>query len=539
MTKCPELDFVRSSKAAGNSFAETLNLLSSQKLSDFDATRFDAAMDEVYSHTPSATTDKRKYSSPYNGKKGGRPPPPSHADTAELYAHTALYKNDILTTRHWHGQWFTYEKGMGWMETPDIEIQNKLITFLRQDPELRSHATSHYAASVMLNLRAHDLCGLPENIEQPCWLDTNESARNWVAFKNNIVVNIWAYAEALARGETPENHTRELSPNFFSRDYVEYPWDPDNFPEKFHSYLNRVQPDTETVRAIARMLGLLMADTCKYETFWQMFGNGSNGKTVLLDIIKAMVGKSNLAYVPLPKLIERFGAWPLAGAKVNICGELPTDVGRGQLYQIEGEFKNCVSGGEIEYEQKGKDKYPAKCRARFVMATNSLPTFVDKSDGIWRRLNVIPFNVQIPPTERNADLSKAIIATDMPGILSWALDGLAEIIKDGYVRECPSGEKEKNTHRSGCDHEKTFLEENYRPGDHDEKIKSADLYDAYRNWMQNCGYRSLGLAKFMARVLEIFPKSAHKTMRFPAGLAKGFDYIAQVDAIEQLISKNR
>jgi hypothetical protein len=309
--------------------------------------------------------DMRSVTSAANGARGGRPHAPSHADTAERYAHEELLAGGIYSVRHWRGRWYAYDDGRGWRELADIEIQGRLITYLRGDPDLRGHATAHYAASVMLNLRAHDLCGLPETIQRPCWLDTGEDARNWVAFRNGIVVNIWKYAECLAVGTEPANHERPLSPQFFSSDYVDYDWNPGQIPERFHSYLERVQPDSGNAAAVCRMMGLLMADTTRYEVFWQLYGNGSNGKTVLLDIIKAMVGKGNLSFVPLHSLIERFGPWPLAESKVNICGELPTDVGRGQLYQIEGEFKNCVSGGEIEYEQKGKDKYFAQCRSRF------------------------------------------------------------------------------------------------------------------------------------------------------------------------------
>jgi putative DNA primase/helicase len=479
--------------------------------------------------------DMRSVTSQGNGAKGGRPPAPSHADTAERYATEELRRDGHYVVRHWRGKWYAYDHGNGWRELADIEIQGRLITYLRGDPDLRGHATAHYAASVMLNLRAHDLCGLPETIKRPCWLDTGESGQNWVAFKNGVVVNIWQYARALSEGREPTGHTRPLSPLFFSPDYVEYDWNPDAMPEKFHAYLERVQPKTDNVEAICRMMGILMADTTRYEVFWQLYGSGSNGKTVLLDVIKAMVGKGNLSFVPLHSLVERFGPWPLAESKVNICGELPTDVGRGQLYQIEGEFKNCVSGGEIEYEQKGKDKYFAQCRSRFIMATNSLPTFVDKSDGIWRRLRVIPFNQQIPDDEKDVNLAEKITADEMPGVLAWALDGLAQVIKAGIVSECEEGETVKKSHRAGCDHEIEFLKDHYRKGTHGERVKAAEMYKKYREWMNENGYKSLGSGKFYARVSDFFPHSTYKDLRFETGITKGFDLLTESSEQQELI----
>jgi P4 family phage/plasmid primase-like protien len=472
--------------------------------------------------------DARSVTSPVNGAKGGRPQAPAHADTAEEYVNNCVVKDGKIVLRHWHGSWYSYLQGEGWKQVPDAEVEGRLITYLRNNEHLRTYATSHYSRSVMLNMRAHDLCGLRENVQKPCWLDTGESAKNWVAFKNDVVVNIWKYAEAIANGEEPQNYKRDLTPDFFSSDYVDYEWNPDMHPARFHDYLERVQPDPDNAEAICKMLGILMADTTRYEVFWQLFGKGSNGKTVLLDIIKAMVGKCNLSYVPLANLIQRFGPWPLADSKVNICGELATDVGRGQLYQIEGEFKNAVSGGEIEYEQKNKDKYFATCRSRFIMATNSLPTFVDKSDGIWRRLRVIPFKEQIPDAEKDINLAAKIVASEMPGILAWALDGLAMVIKQGVVTDSKEGEKIKDEHRAGCDHEQQFLAQHYKHGGEMSRVKAKDMYEKYREWMVENGYKPLGAGKFYGRVTDIFPFSEYKTLRFIDGLSKGFADIAEV-----------
>jgi P4 family phage/plasmid primase-like protien len=477
---------------------------------------------------PAQLGDARNVTSAENGTKGGRPKAPLHADTAERYANEALRdEGSRLLVRHWHGQWYAF-RGNGWREIADIEIQGRLVTWLQNDEDLRSHANANYAASAMLNLRSHNICGLTESVEKPCWLDTGESARNWVAFRNGKVINVWRYAETLAKGETPGHEcVRDLSPDFFSSDFVDYDWDPDCYAERFHAYIDRVQPAVDNAVAIGEMMGLLMADSTRYEVFWQLYGGGSNGKTVLLDIIKAMVGSHNVSFVTLPALIETFGAWPVAESKVNICGELPTDTGRGSLYAIEGEFKNCVSGGEIEYQKKNRDKYPAKCRARFVMATNSLPTFVDKSDGIWRRLRIIPFNEQITDEEKDVNLAEKIIREEMPGVLAWALDGLAKIIRQGGVSDSESGRRAKDEHRAGCDHERQFMDENYTRGGTNDRIKSTDLYEAYKAWMNANGYRALGAGKFKARVLDMFPLSAFKSMMV------GLDNVMAVDCLRK------
>jgi putative DNA primase/helicase len=475
---------------------------------------------------PARKPDRRAETSAANGEKGGRPPAPMHAICANEFADACLRTPDKhLTTRHHHGLWYTYRPVAGWREISEREIEGRLTTFLREQSLYRPHATSNYVRSVILNLRAHDLCGIPEHVERPIWLASGESAANCMAFSDGAVVDVWAYAQALASKTAPPP-TRTASPDLFSGDFVPYPWNPEQLPERWHKYLDRVQPDPEQSRAVARMLGLLMTDQTKYEVFFQLYGNGKNGKSQTLEIISRLVGAHNVSAVPLTGLIEQFQSWPLAFSKVNICGELPTDIGRGQFHAIEGAFKDAVSGGYIEVEKKMANKFLARCRARFVLSANSLPTFIDRSDAIWRRLRIIPYPVQIPPEERIPDYAAWIAETDLPGIAAWALDGMAEVIRARDCADCLAGLDHKNRHRQTCDHERQFLTENYASGDG--FVPGQEIYDAFRAWSIENGYKAVGAAKFYARVQEVFSGATYTQHQTSGERTRGFYGIRSV-----------
>lgn len=472
--------------------------------------------------------DRREETSPENGKHGGRPAAPPPDTVARLFAEQKLtMPNGFLVARHYRDEWFRFADG--WHGISFVEMEKTLATWLQDNPELSNFAKPHYVRAVLMNLASFNFCGIDATVEKPCWLSTNEPAHNWVAFSNGIAVNVWQYADQLANGIAPKSYTRPVTPDLFSADFVNYPWDETAFPERFISYLERVQPETENFNAIRRMLGLLIADTGKYEVFFQLYGRGANGKTVLLDIIEALVGRRNVSRVPLEALAPgtRFQSFPLVQAKVNICGELSTDLGRAEYTAVEGQLKHAVSGGTIEIERKGKDKTEERCRARFVLCSNSLPTFFDRSDAIWRRLRVIPFDVQIPESERNPDLAQEIIRDELPGVMLWALDGLAEIIKLGRVQDCPAGQKIKDAHRGDCDHERTFLLDTYEPGDDGDRIASTDVYTAYRQWIENNGYRPLGAGKFNARLEDVFPSVRRGSIRLNGEVVKGITGIKE------------
>ena len=473
-----------------------------------------------------AKEDRRRTTSPQNGKHGGRPCAPCPTETATAFMRESLMTDGVPDVRHWRDGWYGYS-ALGWVPVTDGEMMKRLLTWLQsKGGNLSEHATVNYARNVLANLSAFGLCGIPANLNRPCWLSTGEDARNWMAFSNGVAVDVWKYAESLVAGTAPAECKRPVSADLFSTDFVSYPWsDEPSEPVLFLAYLRRVCPVSDVFESVRRMTGLMLADMARFEVFWQLHGKGSNGKTVLLDIIEALVGRQNVSRIPLESLSPgtRFQSFPLVSAKTNISGELATDVGRASLAAIEGELKHAVSGGTIEVERKGVDKFFERCRARFIMSANTLPTFMDKSDAIWRRLRIIPFDVQIPEEEKDVHLADKIIRSELPSILCWAMEGLADVIRSGYFPECARGLDLKEAHRATCDHEREFLSEQFEAGNHNDRISSSDVYEAYKTWMDANGYRGImGAARFKSRIESAFPSAEHGNMRFGVEVAKGW-----------------
>jgi P4 family phage/plasmid primase-like protien len=474
--------------------------------------------------------DGRAVKSSDNGKKGGRPKAPCHYEAAKAYYGEQIVKDGVPIIRHYRDGWHSYSS-RGWEMISEGEMIKRVMAWLQtKGGRLAEHATKSYAVNLLANLSSFNFCGIPASVNIPCWLDNGQEARHVMAFANGMAVDVWKYAEALAKGRDPVGSVCAVSPYLFSTDFVAYNFDPNApEPQRFLAYLDRVCPQDDVFMTVNHMMGVLLADVQKYEVFWQLYGKGANGKTVLLDIIEALVGRQNVCRVGLEALSPgtRFQTFPLVTAKVNISGELPTDMGSSSMAAMEGEFKHAVSGGNIEVERKGVDKTLDRCRARFVMSGNSLPTFIDRSEAIWRRNRIIPFDVQIPPEERDPDLARHIIENELPGIFNWALQGLAQVVEMNRIPESSRGETMKAQHRETCDHEHTFLSEKYEQAGAEHKQKAIDLYQMYREWCYEHGYRPKGEGKFKERVLDVFPGANYGTIRINASVAKGYTGIVQ------------
>ncbi len=475
-----------------------------------------AAVERLRQHFESLdefVPDGRSVTSPENGLLGGRPRDPEPSLVAdELVATLFTNAEGRITLRYWNGVWYQY-KG-GWAEIPENEMENIVSTFLRTHPLYNRLARTHYIRNILINLRAHDSCGLPLRYKMPCWTDTGENAGDWMGFENTTI-NITKYAEMLAGLSSGDSvYQRPVTPDFFSTDIVPYKFDPQAECPMFMKYIEEVLPDPDDRLLAQKMSGLMMADCTDYDVFFFLLGAGNNGKTVLLEILANLIGHSNVSYVPIGNLCRNFQTWPLAFSKMNVCGDFATDIGRGTLAEIEGFFKDCVSGTEIEVERKGKDKYTARCRARFVMGGNSLPTFIDRSNGIWRRMRIIQFPCEISKDKQDPYLSERICSEELPGIANWALQGYAMCLKDKGIPDSPRGAELKEAHRNNCDHERVFLTEFYEPGDPStDRIPAMEVYNRYKNWTLASGYKPLGAGKFYDRAMGIFPSVSHGNMR--------------------------
>lgn len=454
------------------------------------------------------TFDGRTITSSQNGQKGGRPPAPAHADTAKDFFDTSMVDESSghPTTRYRDGIWHDYSP-QGWTVVPKERIMSRIATFMQDDPALENHCTSNYFRSVKDNLASYNMCAT--GYRMPTWLDTGESGNHWMAFSDGWAVNMLNMARIMAGLDTgleePE-YKRPVSPAFFSKSFVAYPLETeDRSMPLFRKYLDRVQPDPENQRMLQQMAGIALTDETCYETCHALIGSGANGKTVFLDILQHLIGRNNVCFIPLKMLAERFQGFPLAENKLNICNEMSTDTGTGNLHLVEGMLKDCISGGDIEVERKGVDKYFAPCRARFIFACNSMPTFMDRSDGIWRRLRVIDFPVTVPAGERDVHLAEKIIAWELPGVLLWAMEGLVDVVRSGMVFESGRSVSLKEQHRFDCDKEKCFLHEccDLEP---EAFVPKETLYAKYKFWCSNNGYRfPLSKNKYLRRIEEIHP----------------------------------
>ena len=464
--------------------------------------------------------DGRTASSPDNGKRGGRPP----ATKAVADDFIAAQGDPFPIKRH-RGEWYFFD-GAIYRPMSGDDLKGRIMAHLRNNrPE---HATRNMVANVAENLQASDVAGVESRFPMPCWMPSGNPAAGWMATRN-CLVNVEGLArriggEAVAEADVTRPHTSSLLSTFA----LPYEFDPEADCSKWRAYLVGVQPD-ERMREVLQMLaGLSLVPDCTYEVFFILYGEAGCGKTVYLHVLENMVGPSNVCTLPLSKFTEKHSTHLLTENLLNIVGDLPTNDGRGSLHAIEGIMKDVASGGLLSCERKNQEPYKAHAIATCIFATNSLPTFADRTSGVWDRLRVVPFDVRFRGTaKQNPHLKEEIVDAELSGVFMWAVEGLAKLRKLRQFPRGPRGEEIEARHRQDCDHERQFLMDGYedRTGSF---LESAAIYSAYHAWCNANGYTGKkNMANFSNDLRRVFPRIVEERRRLNGRQVRGFLNLAE------------
>lgn len=266
-------------------------------------------------------------------------------------------------------------------------------------------------------------------------------------------------------------------------------WDPEATCPVFDVFIEQVLPIPEVRRFVQRWLGLSLTGLTGEQKFAFFYGSGANGKSVLMDLILRMMGD----YAASAKIESLTGSnrrgggdatpdlMQLIGARFVRASE-PDE---GMRFQ-EALIKE-LTGGEVMLVRALHTNF-VEFRPLFKLSIsgNHKPEIRGGDDGIWRRVLLVPFDVQIPPEQRDAKLGEKLWQ-ERNGIFRWLVNGLLEYLEQGLmvpeiVSEATRDYREESdpygAFLSGCCHVS---------GDPQDVIYARDLCEAFNFWLDENG----------------------------------------------------
>ena len=299
---------------------------------------------------------------------------------------------------------------------------------------------------------------------------------------------------------------RDHTPAFFSPILLPYPYDPQADCPQWKAFLKEVLPDWDTSNLLQEWFGYNLVYDLSQQRFLILEGEGANGKSVVCDVLRSLLGEANVSAVPLELFGSRFQLAPTIGKLANIVAEM------GEMDRVaEGSLKPFVTGDAITIDRKNKDLLTVRPTARLSFATNTRPRFSDRSDGIWRRLILVPFTIQIPVDRQDRQLTTKLM-NELSGIFNWAIQGLQRLRERDHFVEPKVAEEAKKDYQRETNPTRCFLEDECVEGLGYE-VSKENLYKTYRRWIETNGYRPLGSSLFGKEVARRFPSAVTTRLR--------------------------
>ena len=270
----------------------------------------------------------------------------------------------------------------------------------------------------------------------------------------------------------------------------------------FKKFLKRITGGDAGLRTfIQKAVGYSLTGSTTEQAFFFVHGkSGNNGKSTLVNLIRDMLGDYG-CHTPTETLLTKqydnsipVDLARLAGARMVTAVEANFN-----RHLDEAKIKTMTGGEPIVARFMRQTLFEFNPEFKLWLVANDRPRVRGTDDAFWRRVRVIPLDIEIPPGERDPKLPEKLRA-EWPGILAWAVRGCRKWQAQGLtqppvVRSATKGWQQE------MDALKKFVAEQLviAPG---LKILSSQLFDRYKKWCADHGEEALTVQDFKAKLQE-------------------------------------
>jgi putative DNA primase/helicase len=275
---------------------------------------------------------------------------------------------------------------------------------------------------------------------------------------------------------------------------VHVAYDPEARCPVFMGYLQDwFGDDEETKKTIQTAVGASLTGSGGEQSFIYLYGRGKNGKTSLLRVI-AKLFKEYTVHVPVniftvnKNIDEGEGPSPYTAKMFNARFVMTTEIPQGKKLNT-SKIKDASGGDQIT--ARGLRQSPIDFQQTWMiwLFGNHKLANPDESEGMWRRLNLVPFPYTIPEEKRVRSVYDLVngLAPEYSGILNWAVQG-AMMWAEGGLHRSESVTDATAEYRVEEDVLGQFIDEHCEQAP-DYSVTKGEFYNSYEVWAKDeAGY---------------------------------------------------
>lgn len=282
-------------------------------------------------------------------------------------------------------------------------------------------------------------------------------------------------------------------------------------PKRWLQFLDEITNGDKALQAyVQKCVGYSISGSNREQCTYFLYGMGNNGKSTFLDTISDLLGGyASNAQPDTIMLQSRLGSSGggansdiarLKSARFVTCEE-PTEGVR----LNEGLLKQLTGGSKITCRFLYGDEFEYTPEFKIWVATNHKPIVRGTDFGIWRRIKLIPFEVNIPADKVDKNL-KYKLRQEFPQILAWAVEGCIKWQNEGLdepkcVLDATKDYKQEMDLIAGFVEQCIMID--YTTTN---RIMASDLFAVYSKWAKMNNEYEMSSKKFFTEVQKKLPE---------------------------------
>jgi len=295
---------------------------------------------------------------------------------------------------------------------------------------------------------------------------------------------------------------KHIMEKFDKKDFFTYRlkfgYDPAATCPIWQKHLDKVLPDADAQKVLQEYIGYILVPhntgNLKLERILMLFGSGSNGKSVVFEVIQALIGAENITHFTLKQLTESRGIYraEIENKILNMATEIPPEM-RADV------FKKIASGEPVDSERKYEPAYQIYQYAKMMFSINEMIVTNESTASFIRRFLIIPFDVLISAEEADTSLHGKIINSELSGVFNWILVGLNRLIEQDGFTSSKVVDDTVNKFDANLNSVNTYLDEErwrYDSKKESPSIRISDFYSDYREFCVSHGFHPFNMNKF-------------------------------------------
>lgn len=287
-------------------------------------------------------------------------------------------------------------------------------------------------------------------------------------------------------------------------------YDPDATCPRWNQFIDEVMVGRKNVgRYLQKAIGYSLSGDTSLECLFIMFGPTTrNGKTTTIETILRVMGEYGRSAKPDMLATNYFRGQSngssddvarLAGARFVGISEME------QKLTINASLTKQLTGnGSITARFLYEGYFEFHLQAKIFIDTNHLPNVTDRTLFESGRLKIIPFTRHFEDHEQDKTLKTTLMQPEnLSGILNWCIEGYKLFKKEG-LEEPEEVKTATEEYRVESDRTAQFMAQCLKK-EKGSEIKACNVYNRYKDWCSENGYKYESSQNFYKRVSLEYP----------------------------------